>query len=503
MKGLFAARRVRALGAVAAACLLAACDDDPSQPTVEELTANVGITPDTLGTQEAIRIVFNRPVSAATALDPSNFVVTNLCDTLRVPGALRLSGDTLIFSPASPLPFLTRLSVRVQNILDLNGLALRNPIAFSRITRRPPVSDLTWSFLNSPTSEDLTGVSFVNDNDGYLLGFNGTLYRTTNGGAIYAAIFKSIDITDTYNVRALTVDSLFMVGGINVLGTQRWALFRSVNGGLAFDTVRTFGVQLNTLALRRVGTGRPVALFGGNGIDFVPALFRYDGATGAITRSNGVPGIFGLILIGSDLSADTSRALAAFTNFGAFPVRGLALRSTDGGRNFTQITLPANTAALNGANFINATDGFLLGDSSTVLRVNASTGAVTPLGSAQGIPQTARDTLVRTVTSYQFFRAAFAPDGQIGWIVGQETITRPNAPDAVRGVILQSRDGGASFTRQAIAGATANGLGFPPVLDVQARAATFAALSGSSGLVAARKGNPPPVAAACSFSNPG
>jgi len=90
-----------------------------------------------------------------------------------------------------------------------------------------------------------------------------------------------------------------------------------------------------------------------------------------------------------------------------------------------------------------------------------------------------------------------------GYIVGTVVTSRPGAPDALRGVILQTQNGGTSFTRQAIQGATDNGLNFPPVFDVQTRSALFSALSGDNGLVAARKGNPPGIAAACSFNNQG
>jgi len=145
----------------------------------------------------------------------------------------------------------------------------------------------------------------------------------------------------------------------------------------------------------------------------------------------------------------------------------------------------------------------LLGDSSTVLRVNASTGVVQVLGAAQGIPQTLRDSVSRSVTSFQFSRSSFTSDGVNGYIVGTVRTSRPGAPDALRGVILQTQNGGQTFTRQAIQGATENGLNFPPVFDIQTRSTLFAALSGGNGLVAARKGNPPSVAAACSFNNQG
>jgi hypothetical protein len=72
------------------------------------------------------------------------------------------------------------------------------------------------------------------------------------------------------------------------------------------------------------------------------------------------------------------------------------------------------------------------------------------------------------------------------------------APAPPPGLILQSRDGGRTFVRQGITNAAANGLAFPSVFDVDARATTFAALAGDQGLVAARSGTIEPVGA-CSF----
>jgi photosystem II stability/assembly factor-like uncharacterized protein len=69
-------------------------------------------------------------------------------------------------------------------------------------------------------------------------------------------------------------------------------------------------------------------------------------------------------------------------------------------------------------------------------------------------------------------------------------------------VILQSRDGGQTWTRQAIAGAPENGLSFPPVATVQALTRDFAVLGGSNGLVAARIDDSRPAASACSFTQP-
>jgi photosystem II stability/assembly factor-like uncharacterized protein len=481
--------------ALALLAVVAGCDDDPTDPGVPDLAGDFAVTPDTLGVQEAIRVVFNRPVEAGTALDPANFVVTNLCDTLRVPGAVRLSGDTLIFSPSQPLPFLTLLSVRVQNILDAQGNALRQPIVFQRITEAPPVSDVSWDFQNSPTNDFVTGVNFENPDVGYLVTFGGSVYRTLNGGAIFGARFKNPNITETYNIQTFGGDTVLMIGSILVGGSPQWTVFRSLDSALTFQPANTVGVLLYGSRFRRVGT-EVVGVVGGQSL--APALYRYRASTHTLSVSTGTPNTGSELFTDIALSEDTTKAVATFFNF--FTNRGLAYRSLDGGASYTAMTLPADTRNLFGTGFVDNNTALLLGDSSEVFRVDVAGGTVTRLGAAQGIPQTEIAGTASTI--FTFTRARFAPDGQLGWITGFVTRRRPGSADVVQGVILQSRDGGQTWTRQAIAGAPEDGLGFPPVRALQALSRDFAALSGDNGLVAARTDDTRPAAAACSFTQP-
>jgi photosystem II stability/assembly factor-like uncharacterized protein len=490
--------------------LLVACDDDPSRPEVADLQADLQDVPDSLAPQGAIRVRFNRAITPNTALDPANFVVTDTCTGLRVPGTLRLDdASTIVFTPGTALPFLSVLAVRVQNILDDQGGQLEQPVTFARTVQGPPVGDVSWDFLSSPTSENLTGASFVDDNVGFLLANNGTVYHTTDGGQVFAAIFKDITITDAINIRAFGTDTLYMAAVQTLGGNPRPVILRSTNGGLGFQVVgtgATFGRYSAFSAQRAGATNDIVALAAG--LDLDPAVRRYESSTGTFTLSTGLPPLVspdGLIRVplGVRLSRDTTAALVAVSLAQPSPfafVRGEAYRSTNGGRSFTAITLPANTPALQGAGFQSATTGYLVGDSSAVLRVDVTTGAVTELGAAQGIPQTFSDQVTGTVTSYQFFSADFAPDGQNGWIVGQVTVDFPNVSDVIRGVILQTSDGGQTWTRQAILGAPDNGLNFAPVREIQARVPDFAVLAGDAGLVAARRGGQVRRAAACSFT---
>ncbi len=504
--------RSRAVCLIAVAVLFVACDDDPSRPDLPELQADLSAVPDSLEPQGAIRVSFNRPLVGASAQDPANFVVTDTCTGLRVPGSLRLEDEsTIVFSPSRALPFLSVLAVRVQNILDQDGGQLAQPVTFARTVLGPPVGDVSWDLLSSPTSEELTGISFVDDDIGYLLARNGTLYFTQDGGGTYGAIYKDITITDTYNVRALSADSLYMLGSKTISGTPVGGLLRSSDGGLTFTFIGgNARSRYSSFSLRRAGAG-VVGL--AVGLGSAPEARRYTSAGDAFTASSGLPGLLTpnflvRIPLGVDLSPDTARAIIAVSLFDPaqpnLPTRGgEAYRSTDGGRNYTPLALPANTPALQGANFINSTEALLVGDSSAVLRVNVATGSVVQsYGAANGIPQTFRDTLTNSVTRFRFSRSEFALDGQAGWIVGRVVTTLPNAPDLVRGVILQTTDGGQSWTRQAVQGVPENGLNFSPVADIHVLRPDFAAVAGSAGFVAARRGAAGVRAAACAFSNP-
>lgn len=489
-------RVTSAFAVLAAALSLGACDDDPTQPPrvfPEATFANE----DTIGRQEAIRVVFSDSISAATALDPANFIVINLCTGLRVAGSLRLAGDTLIFSPSQPLPFLTPISIRVQNLLTPSGISQPTPLVGSRVTEAPPVRDVSWEFLNSPTGFSITGLQFADRDVGYLLTNGGELYQTTNGGIIYAARFKDVNITSTNALQVISVDTLFFVGALLQGGTVRFPLFRSVDGGATIDTVASVSASLQGLDIEREASGALVGLFGGQSTS--PQAFRYDPPS-TVVAATGLP-TSGVTFRGIALSRNTTTAVVAMSGQGANAGRGFASRSLDAGRTYTPITLPADARSLRGTGFINQTDAFLLGDSSTVLRVNvaSATDAAVALGLANGIPQTEVDAADGSVTTYSFRRAEFTAGGQIGWIVGSFVRDFPNVADVSGGVILMTRDGGQTFTRQAIRTAAENGLRFPPILDLEVLAPDFAAVGGSSGLTAARKSDTQTTFQACTF----
>ena len=488
------------LAATAAIVLTSACDKDPATGPPFSLTAKLA-SDSVIARQGSIRVAFNSELDPNTALNPSNFVVTNTCNGLPVAGSLRLSGDTIIFTPAQALPFLTALSVRVQGVLDLQQRALPQPIILRLRTENPPVTDISWQALTSPSGELLTGVTFLNSTVGWINTQSGAIYRTTDGGVTFAALFKRADVASMKNLRAVSLDSLYAVASLNNgqnLSTN--GLLRSIDGGVTFNTVFSQSpATMLSLSVQKVSNAAPVMVIGGSTSQLT--TWRYDqqldslAQFGPVTNSS-----FGL---SAELSPNAASAVAVGDSsvaVGQRPTLGVAYRSTDGGRSYTVVALPAATPILFGSGFINNTDAFLLGDSSTVLRLNTVTGSLTALGSSNQIPQTTRDPTTGTATFYSFRKAAFAPDDPtIGWIIGVVTTRAPGQADALRGIILITRDGGQTFTQQAVQGVGNNGLDFPPLIDINVLSKNFQAVVGSNGFVAVRKSDTATFGGLCSF----
>ena len=512
--------RARAVLFAVAALMFAGCDKDPNKPDDSELVATLdaGINTDSLGTQDPITIRFNRPINAQSALDPANFIVIDSCTGLRVPGSLRLSPDStsVTFSPSVRLAFLTSLQIRVQNILDTGGRTLRAPFvpATNLRTAPPPVGDVSWQLSNSPTSDLIGGVWFVSPTVGYINTIGGEIFFTDNGGISFRAQFKSSQISQLRQIHAFTRDTAFVTGTISITGVgTRGALFRSTNlsqpNAVRLDTIRTLGVNEfpGGLSITRVPSGF-VGVIGGQGRG--PIAFRYDSRNDSFVRATGFraePGFTGIAISPSAMGA----VLVARERPVGAPSfnKGALFRSLDSGKTYTEVVLPSanNTTgifALYGVNYRTASEAIIVGDSSVIARFDVRMGTVTRL--TGGVPQSSVITDANGVTTsitYRFNRSSWAPEsnGQVGWVVGETTIRRTGSPDVSKGVILQTTDGGTSFTRQAILGAANNGEDFPRVNEVFALNSQFAALGGFQGLVAVRNGTTVVAGAGvCSFS---
>jgi hypothetical protein len=392
--------------------------------------------------------------------------------------------------------------VRVQNLQAANGTQLAQPITGTLVTEPPPVADASWSFLNSPTNDLVTGIDFAPNSAliGYSITTGGGLYRTEDGGRTYAAIYKNVDLSGTTGLNEFGTDSVFFVGGLRTGSTFGFGVFRSTNKGLTVDLVsNTDRANLFAAQFRSIG-GLVRGVTGGQLGGPRAFSYRSSGTTGgAMVAATGVVADPATIFGDISISPDTNRAVLVATRSNNQPV---AYRSVDGGYSYVPFTLPATVFGLLGTGFVNNTTALLLGDSSAIVRADVVTGAVTRLGAAAGIPQGSVDPVTGEVLTYTFLRARFDAAGQVGYVVGYFLRRRPGTPDQLGGIILRSTDGGLTYTRQGIQGAPDNGLGFPAVVDVKVKPSGLAALSGLNGLMAARQANAPTQIAVCSLTQP-
>jgi hypothetical protein len=288
---------------------------------------------------------------------------------------------------------------------------------------------------------------------------------------------------------------------LSVPGNQSTAgLLRSIDGGTTFQTIfsESPATMLSLSVHERVGAAPEMVIAGST---TTLTAWRYDQQKDSLAKFGPVTtNDFGT---GGALSPDGANAVVvgdSSTAPGQRSTLGTAYRSVDGGRTYTPVPLPAATPVLSGAGFVTNTDALLLGDTSTVFRLNTTTGALTALGAANGIPQTTSDPATGAVTFYSFRRAAFAPDDPtIGWIIGRVVVRAPGQADVTRGIILITRDGGQTFTRQAVQGAPDNGLNFPPLFDITVLNKNFQVIVGANGFVAARKSDTANFSGLCSF----
>ena len=481
----------------------AACDKDPSRPERSTLTPRVvqaNAADSIIGRQDAIRVVFGDSIDSRTALDPENFIVIDRCTGLRVPGALRLSRDTLMFTPSRALPYLTPLSIRVQNVLSVKGRAMAQPFTFSLQTEAPPVADVSWLALDTPTNDIISGISFLDPNTGYLSTSGGAIYKTTNAGRDFQALFKDPDIITAQRIRVSGPDTLFMAASPSFGGTTytTTGLFRSVNGGLSFTPLYTEAdADMRGISIARPAGRKPVVLLGGTSAGGL-SVWRYDTQNDSVHRV-----VMNYDEFGLNAAISPDGAYAAMVGDSAAPPgqfgKGVLYRSTDGGRSFTKVPLPAGGVRLTllDVTFATTSTAYAVGVESQVYRLDAATGAITRLGAANGIPQS--DSTTTTRTFYYFNAVAFAPGGTTGWIVGTILRRIQGQPDVARGIILQTTDGGQNWTRQAVQGVNENGLGFGALLDVSALANNFSATAGVQGFAAIRTATSSQQTGVCSF----
>lgn len=228
---------------------------------------------------------------------------------------------------------------------------------------------VTWVPQVSGTSVKLHAVQFLDANNGYACGDNGTVIKTTDGGTTWtpANINTTIPVCDIYFVS--TSEGWAAVGDENN-SSSSGQIWHTTNGGTSWSqqtpssTEARFGVSFASSAVGwQVGSK--------NGPINIDATTN-GGATAWMNQSDS--NIFGWLYKIDALSTST-----AFSIGGAFfpSVTGFIIKTTNGGSSWSQLntgTIPF----MNGIDMVNTSNGFVVGDAGFIMTtVNGGTNWTT------------------------------------------------------------------------------------------------------------------------------
>jgi photosystem II stability/assembly factor-like uncharacterized protein len=275
---------------------------------------------------------------------------------------------------------------------------------------------ISWTGAGTGTGADLAATEFVSASTGCAVGSEGTVIRSTDGGATWQA--RSAPTTAALKgVDFATSSAGWAVGA-------QGTVVRTVDGGLTWgaqstptsETLRAVSFADSTRGWAVGDSGTVLATADGGSTwstQTVPTSLTLTGARFVSATTGWVVGEAGLILRTTDggstwspQSTPTSSALTALDFVDAetgwaVGKTGVILATTNGGATWTQCASPTS-ATLGSVHFLDAMIGWAVGDAGTVLRtVNGGT-----TWSAQSVPSTERFTSVNFV------------EGAKGWIAG-------------------------------------------------------------------------------------
>lgn len=213
-----------------------------------------------------------------------------------------------------------------------------------------------------PQSNNLRKIKMIDANTWFAVGANGTFMRTTNAGVNWyfhhtagritpaTATTGALSSTYAYDMWFFNQNTGIVVGDQGYIG-------RTVNGGVTFDTVgyglvpsnsRCWGVWFADANTGYIGAGSQSAFTSvilkttNGGINWTSV---YTSATNYINNIGGI---------------DANNVMAAWSN-------GTVVRTTNGGSNWTETT-GGLFAFVNSISFLNSTTGFAVGGSGKASR---------------------------------------------------------------------------------------------------------------------------------------
>ena len=468
---------------------IAACDDDPTRPT-ELLTVQCPVVSDV---NAAVPLVFSVPV-LPSSVSAANIIISDATTGLEIPGSISLdaAGTTATFSPSSPFAFSQRVRVRVQNLLSAATNAVIDVTACEFTTQAPPITELVWDRLPSSGGTQLVGVSHPTEEIGYTMSVQGILARRIGDGQFEVA-FQQPNFLAGFDVDFVTGERGF--ASFSDFRQRRSMLLETTDGGITFDSVGAASQDNATrLLFRQTDAAAPSDIFGlvGGGSTFVTNFYKYRTGTGlTLAQSLGGTGQVSDIDVAA---SDTARAAAvsAGIEVGTIDVRGAVFVSSNGGASWSEVAgarASDETQTYFGVALQDDGDIFVTGGSGYAARwtpdgAGGYTGTVLLAGVVEN--PNPDDPLALVFTDVQF-----SPDDQsIGWIVGAQLVGVVGGVPQYRGLIFATRDGGATWTRQGVAGAEDYGASFPKLNRLDIRTSTSAWIVGDGGTVLAYQPEP-------------
>jgi photosystem II stability/assembly factor-like uncharacterized protein len=468
---------------VACALALAACDDDPTQ-TVEALSLSA--CPVVSDVNAPITLTFSVPL-APTTVTAGNVVVTDAETGFEVPGTLLLGGDgqTVSFTPSAPLPFAQELRIRVQNIRSAATNTQIDVTVCPLLTPPPPITELFWNALPNAGGTDLVGAALPAPELGYTLSIQGVLSKSEDGGQ-FELVYQNpyylagFDVDFIAPERGFAAFSLFRRGRSVILETR--------DGGVTFDSIAAVTSD-NLTRLRSRSTGPDlddVFMVLGGGSTFFTTFYKYDYPTDALTSQRFDDGVTGAVADLDFAPGDLAMgaAVSAGVQIGPINVLGGLFVSADSGRTWDRVEsqqADATTQTYYGVAMQTDGDIFVSGGSGYFARL-------TPVGDGTYTREILLDGVVANPDptnplSLVFTDVQFAPDDETkGWLIGGQLLGFVGEVPQYRGLIFETRDGGATWTRQGVREAEEFGALFPRLnrLDVLSANSVWAVGNGGA-----------------------
>lgn len=482
-----------------AACVmlaLAACDDDPNEPT--ERLALVGC-PTSADVNAPITLNFTVPLNTATVA-PGAIVVSSASTGLEIPGSISLdpaSNSRVIFTPSQPLRFAERVRVRVQNLRSAATNSSLDVAVCEFTTQNPPITQLYWRALPNAGGNLLVGASLIGNDRGFVVSVSGILSQLTDTASQFVVRFQEprflagFDVDFVSPTRGFATFSEFRRG--------RTVLAETNDGGARFDSVASVlfdnvsRIQFDTTS-GRVGGNNPFNAMGGGGT-YETSFYRYLPATRTFRSTflefdTSDPNASGQVQDLDIMAGDTSKVAAVTAGIDSppFQVRGWLWYTTDGGATWNQLRstrAPDSVVTYWGTAVRPGGDTWITGENGFVGRVAnpfSGTGTVTRVNDPAIAAVRSIDP--RNTEALVYTDVQFAPDDpNKGWIVGAQLIGQANGVPRYQGVIFETTNGGQTWTRQGVLGAPNYGAEFPRLNRLEVRSSRSVWIVGDGGTV--------------------